>query len=112
MKRKSCLKPVKESRILLLLFFSLLIGGCSGKKIPQEVLVKTYVENLIVQEKYSYNLDSLRTHKKRIFDKYKLTQNDFEEALKSKRDDPEAWEEFFKHSNLVLDSLQRNNKIN
>jgi hypothetical protein len=105
------LKPVNESRVLLLLFVSLLLINCSGKKVPQDVLVKIYVENLIAEEKYSFNHDTLQLRQNKIFIENKITRKDFEETLKAMRDDPDAWDDFFKQSNILLDSLKKTKQI-
>jgi hypothetical protein len=110
-KRKYCLKPANENRILLLILILLLVVNCSKEKVPQEVLVKTYVENLIAEEKYSANLDSLQYHKRLVFEKNKITEYAFKEALKLRKDDQDAWEDFFKQSNKYLDSLKKIHKI-
>jgi Domain of unknown function (DUF4296) len=113
-KRKFYSKRVKENKffpLLLIPAFTLLVC-CGGKKIGTETLVRTYVDNLIAQETYSYNPDSLNTHRKKIFEKYSISQTDFENSLKNYREDQDKWTLFFKRSNDILDSLKRTGKIN
>jgi hypothetical protein len=112
-KRRFYLKPVKGNKKTIFIFLvSVLLFNCGGKKIGPETLVRTYVETLIAQEAYSYNLDSLNTRRKRIFEKNNLSEKDFENALKEYQGDQNKWSLFFKRSNEMLDSLKRNGKIN
>jgi hypothetical protein len=109
-KRKFYLKLVSGSNLLLLLSFLLLVN-CAEKKSPREVIIKTYVENIVAEEAYSFNADSLRIQREKIFKQNGLTQEQFKNELKSYKDVPEAWDLFFKRANLMLDSLKRAGKI-
>lgn len=112
MKRKYYLKQAKRnSPIFILLFGLLTFNGCSKEKIPEETLVKVYVENVIVEETYSLNADSLRIHKKAVFDRYKISENDFREELTRYSDDKTKWESFFKQANVYLNDLKKSNAI-
>ncbi|MEW6701799.1 MAG: DUF4296 domain-containing protein [Bacteroidota bacterium] len=114
MKRKFYLKPARRNRLILLSFtvLFLIFTACGKEKPDEDILVKVYVENLIVEEKYTVNADSILSRKKAVFSKYKITQQDFEEALKNYSDDLKKWESFFKKANAYLDNLKKNNIIN
>lgn len=90
----------------------LFCSGCSKEKIPEETLIKVYVENVIAEETYSANTDSLRTHRQIIYSKYKITEKDFQEMLKSYAEDKTKWESFFKKANNYLNDLKKSNTIN
>jgi len=112
-KRKFYLKPVRRNNIIVI-FLSLIVvySGCSKEKIPEETLIKVYVENVIVEETYATNNDSLRTHRQIIFSKYKITEKDFQNELKRYADDKTKWESFFKKANDYLNDLKKSNAIN
>ena len=113
MKRKFYLKPAKRnSALLILLSFSIFCFACSKEKIPEEVLAKVYVENIIVNDTYSSNADSLRVHKQSVFNKYKITEKEFEAELEKYSDDKTKWADFFKRANDYLNNLKKSNAIN
>ncbi len=95
---------------LLLLFF--IISGCKSSKIDDKTAVKIYVENLIVEEKYSSNTDSLRLQKQMVFKKYNLSRNDFDDFMKSMKDDPEKWKIFFEQADSYLNELKEKGVVN
>ena len=70
------------------------------------------MENIIAEETYSYNRDSLIYHRDKIFKDNNITPEAFHSQLKELKDEPEAWDLFFKQSNEMLDSLRRTGKIN
>lgn len=112
MKRKFYLKPAKRnSSAVILLSFSIFCFACSSEKIPEEVLVKVYVENIIVDETYSANADSLRVHKQSVFSKYKITEKEFETELGKYSDDKVKWADFFKKANDYLNDLKKSSAI-
>jgi hypothetical protein len=107
------LKPVKRNNpVLLILFFALFCFACGKEKISEEVLIKVYVENIIADQTFTNNADSLRIHKKNIFKKYGLTEKEFESELGKYSQDKEAWASFFRKANNYLDELNKSNAIN
>lgn len=64
------------------------------------------MENLVAEGKYDFNSDSLRIHRQKVFEKYKITQDEFTSALKVYQNDPKVWDEFFKRAGVMLDSLK------
>ena len=107
------MKPVKRnSKILLLLFLTLLCFACSKEKVSEEVLVKVYVENVIADKTYAHNSDSLRIHKGAVFKKYELTEKEFEVELGKYSQDKDRWARFFKKANDYLEELKKSNAIN
>ena len=111
MKRKFYLKPARKSSITLLLGL-LLLTCCTRKHTPPNVLVKIYVDNLIAEETYSFNADSLRIHREKIFKENNITPELYRNELDNYKNDPDAWDQFFKKSAEMLDSLKRIGKIN
>ena len=91
---------------------SVIFSCSSQKKYSQELLAKVYVENMIVEGKFDFNADSFRTHKQKVFDRYKISSDQFKSALKEYQNDSKKWESFFKKANLILDSLKTQSVIN
>lgn len=90
----------------LLISASFVFSFCSQHKYSRDFLAKVYVENLVAEGKYDFNPDSLRFHQQKVFEKYKITQDQFKDALKSYQNDPKEWDEFFKRAKVMLDSLK------
>ncbi len=110
MKRKFYLKRASGNNFLLLLAV-LVLTCCAEKKTPREVLVKTYVENIIAEEAYFNNADSLRVHREKIFKDNGISRQLFLDGLKKLQSEPGAWDLFFKEASDMLDSLRRAGKI-
>ena len=81
------------------------------ERIPEETLVKVYVENVIVEETYIANSDSLQAHKQLVFSKYKISEEDFKNELKGYAGDKTKWAVFFKKANDYLNDLKKSNAI-
>ncbi len=106
------MKPVRRNNIsIIFLSLILIYSGCSRENIPEETLIKVYVENVIVEEIYAANADSLKTHKQYVFAKFKITEKDFQNELKRYADDETKWERFFKKANDYLNDLKKSNAI-
>ena len=113
MRREFYLKPVKRnSAILLVLLFALFCFACGREKTSEEVLVKVYVENVIADQTFTKNSDSLRLKKEAVFKKYGITEQEFESELGKYSQDKERWASFFKKANTYLDDLKKSNAIN
>lgn len=107
------MKPVKRnSKILLLISLTLLCYACSKEKVSEEVLVKVYVENVIADQTYVNNTDSLRIYKEAVFKKYELTEKEFEVELEKYSQDKDTWARFFKKANDYLEEIKKSNAIN
>ncbi len=86
--------------------------SCKTHSVDQETAVKIYVENIIVEEKYPSNPDSLRIYRQNVFSKYNLLKNDFDDFMKSMKDDREKWESFFKQADSYLNELKEKGIVN
>lgn len=76
------------------------------------MLIRVYVENVVAEETYSTNADSLQVHRNLIFSKFKITEKDFQNELEKYANDKTKWESFFKKANDYLNDLKKNNVIN
>ena len=99
-------------RDIFIVLISVIIVSCTSSEIEPEIMSKTYVEILIAQEKFPKGSDSLISATQNIFDKYKISKNDYFSTIKAYEADQVKWDEFFKNSREYLDSLKSQNKIN
>ena len=76
------------------------------------MLVKVYVENVIANQTFGNNTDSLQIHKEAVFKKYGLTEKEFETELGKYSQDKDTWARFFKKANAYLEELKKSNVIN
>jgi hypothetical protein len=111
-KRRYYLKPARNVNSFVILIFLLLAAGCGKPHISEDVLVKVYVENLIALETYSFNADSLISHQNKMFNKYNISRNDFEQQMKNYSEDSKEWQDFFKQANKYLAELKGKDIIN
>ncbi len=113
MKKEFYLKLAKRNSLsILVLNFCLIsflsFSGCSDKKgYDDKTLAKIYVENLIAQEKYEEDKDSLMIARNKIFTESGITKDEFENAMKSFGNDRERWAAFFKEANSYLHERQK-----
>jgi len=107
------LKPVKRNNFFLLLLLALPIfcTGCKSQSIDDETAVKIYVENIIAEEKYLSNPDSLKICRQKIYSQYKSDSKKFNEYLKNLKGDKDKWENFFKKTDLYLSELKKKGTI-
>lgn len=114
MKRESYLKRARKNKFItsFIIIFLLLLTTCAKKNIDDEVAVHIYVENIILEEKYSYNVDSLNIYRRKLFEKYQITQKDFENYFRELKANQKSWESFFKKADEYLNDLKKSNAIN
>ena len=86
---------------------SLTVCSCNEKPIDEKTAVKIYVENIIAEEKYSNNPDSLSMCRDKIFSKYDVTRENFENYFHDMNTESDKWKSFFKESDLYLAELQK-----
>lgn len=106
--------PAGKNKILIAFVIgcALIFSYCSQKKYSHDLLVKVYVENMVAEGNYDFNADSMRIHQQKVFDKYKITPDEFKSALKQYQDDPKEWDSFFRRAKIMLDSLKNKSVIN
>ncbi len=76
------------------------------------MLVKIYVESIIINETYGSQADSVKVHKQLVFTTYGIDEKSFKEEMAKISADKESWENFFKKANDYLDDLKKSNTIN
>ena len=110
------MKPVRRSNFQLLLFYlsfcAIIFIGCESKKIDKDKAVKIYVENVIAEEKFASNPDSLSAHQQKILSKYGVTKSEYENYFNSIEAEPLEWQDFFKKADAYIAELQKEGKLN
>ncbi len=93
--------------ILIFLVLSFILIGCdSEEKINKEKVAHLYVDLLIAQETYKYNVDSLKITTDSLYNEYQLTETQYKNTLEKFKYDEETWNEFFKIAEEYLDTLK------
>jgi hypothetical protein len=99
------LKQVKKIS-LLALFFLLSIFSCTDEKeVEVETLTRIYVDLLVVEDFY-LDSDSLEIKRTEVFNKYSVSEAEYDSAFKMFSSDKKKWENFFDLSNTYLDTLK------
>ena len=97
---------MKQVRKISLVFATLMIISCGqNDNVDLENLAKTYTEILVVEDFYS-NSDSLEIKRQEIFDKYSISEVDYDSKFAQFEYDREKWEEFFRLAKEHIDSLK------
>ncbi len=94
-------------RIAGILFFAgAILSGCS--KYPEnrlKKLARVYAD-LEIAEASATSSDSLKTLKIKVFEKYSLTQNEYDSLLAEIPPEQETWNKFFDFAREYIDSLK------
>jgi hypothetical protein len=98
-----------NSQIIFLII--LILSGCSGDNFDEDIAVKIYVENLIVEAKYISQPDSIEYYQKIVFDKYKISKEKFKKYFENLEHDQIRWNSFFKKADQYLIELRSNRAI-
>lgn len=100
------MKPAKRNNIFLVIFILAFFSvSCENNNVTDENISKIYVELEIARVKNFENKDSLAKAKTEIFSKYKISEQEFTQAMKNFEYDEESWKEFFDSSKAYIDTL-------
>lgn len=95
------------SQIFLSLFILIIIfSGCSqDKTINEDKFVKIYTDLVIAQDTIP-NISSFNKAKNKIFERYNISSNDYENTIEYYNNDSERWKVFFAKVTAHIDSLK------
>lgn len=112
MKKEFYLKPVRKNKLAVIAFLSIaiVVWNCGKKGLDENIAAKIYVEKILIEEKYSYNLDSIKFYNANIFKKHQTDSTHFNQFLAELGTDQHKWEMFFKEANNYLAILNSKNK--
>ncbi len=102
---------MKQARKTSLVLFLLLCTiGCNDKKeVEIETLAQVYVDLLVAEDFYK-NTDSLEIKRTEIFEKYTVSEVEYDSTFKIFGYDKEKWEKFFELAVSYLDTLKSEQK--
>lgn len=89
----------------------MILSGCSHDNVNEETAVKIYIENLIVEENYSSQPDSIAYYQGKVFDKYNTSKERFKTYIESLEYDQLRWTSFFRKADQYLIELKSNRAI-
>ncbi|KAF0152819.1 MAG: hypothetical protein FD143_747 [Ignavibacteria bacterium] len=78
----------------------------------EDILVRIYVENLIIEETHRSNLEILKQEKLNLFKRFNSTKEKFETELTKIGLDKYKWESFFNKSRELLEDLRKSGAVN
>ncbi len=92
---------------LILSIWFLIITGCSEDKIiEQDKLVLVYSDLLIAQDTVSLDEKGVDSLRQSVFQKYNITEKEYETTIEYYNEDLERWEEFFDKVTAHIGSLK------
>jgi hypothetical protein len=99
----------KNIPVFFLLFFPVIISCSDGRSIEEETLVKIYAEIVIADSKLPAVTNILEEREK-IFQKYGVTEAEYENSLQYYSEDAERWESFFDKAIQYVEALQEKSR--
>ncbi|NOX65897.1 MAG: hypothetical protein GXO85_08875 [Chlorobi bacterium] len=99
---------------IFLIVSSFFFSGCSSEdEVDKDKIAHLYVDILVTQETYKYNIDSLKIAVDSLYKDYHLTEQQYKSSLEKFKYDEQTWSDFFKLAEVYLDTLkaQENRRI-
>lgn len=110
MKREFFLKPRNVSRIILLIF--LFVTSCGLKnEISKQDAAEIYVHLQIIKEQYRDSTELIKSHSKKLFEKYKITKHDYQDFIAGFKESEKEWNEFFDLAEKYLNELKKKKSL-
>ncbi|MFO7445984.1 MAG: DUF4296 domain-containing protein [Ignavibacteriaceae bacterium] len=91
-----------------LIFFS----ACNTNKISNDTLVKIYADIVIAQDTTSGASSNPAVINNLIFQKYNVSEKDYETSIRSMESNPESWDIFFDKVVKHVENLRKKEKNN
>lgn len=96
-----------------LLFIIVLLSGCKSQSdIRFETAAKVYVENMLIEDKYSDRPDTVIILRDKLYEKYKMSKDEYKKVFDGLSIDKDKWNVFFTLSEKYLDSLKSKQSLN
>lgn len=100
-------------RLSILILAIIFFAGCSVKPSKKvETAAKIYIENILVDEKYSAKKDTVEILRNEIFKKYNFSKEEYKKLFDDLSSDKESWDSFFKLAGSYLDTLKARKQLN
>jgi hypothetical protein len=98
---------------IILFIVIIILTGCRSKNDEKlQTVAMIYVENVMLEDKYSDRPDTLITLRNKIFEKYRLSKDEYKKIFDGLSAEKEKWDEFFTLSEKYLDTLKNRNSLN
>ncbi len=102
---------VKYNFLFLFFICSVFISSCSNDDIiDKEKFVNIYSDLVIAQDTSNADVKTINKIKSQIFEKYKVTSDQYKLTVDFYNRNPEKWEEFFKLVIANMEKLNENSK--
>jgi len=106
MKREFSLKLPNANSLALLILF--LLTGCGLKNgLTKQDAAEIYVHLKIIEEQYRDSDKLIKSHSKKLFEKYKTTKHDYQNFIADFEDNEKEWNEFFELAEKYLIKLKK-----
>ena len=103
---------MKNIRILIfqILFTSLILNCSENKILPEEDLVKIYVDILIAQDSTNNESITIDSLKAIVLKKYEVPESVYVRSIDYYNSSPARWEEFFNNATKYVEKLKSNSE--
>jgi hypothetical protein len=88
---KNKLIIVISAALLLIILFVIFVGLKTSSKLSEDKFVEVYVQTSIVSEIYDTDPAKLEQERKKILEKYNVTQEEIDLFIKKYNKNPEKW---------------------
>jgi hypothetical protein len=96
-----------------LIFIIVLLSGCKSQSdIKLETAAKVYVENMLIEDKYTDRPDTALILCDKVYAKYKMSKDEYKKVFDGLSIDKDKWDVFFTLSEKYLDSLKSKKSLN
>jgi hypothetical protein len=95
------------NNILIIIFILTSFTFCTKEEgLPKKKLAHMYVDILIADQTYQFNLDSLNIAVQNVYEKHGISKSIYDDEVSRLSADEETWNEFFDMAQTYLDSLK------
>ena len=85
----------------------LFLTFCSEQThVPEEKLILVYTDLMFAQDTASVNSKNVDSLKTEVFNRYEITEEDYQKTLEFYNESPERWEKFFEKVIEYIESLK------
>lgn len=95
-------------KILIISVFLIFIYACSdNKRIKEDTFTDFYTDLVIAQDTTQGGYDELKSIREELFNKYKITSEQYEETIDYYNSDPRRWKNFFDKVLAKIEKMQK-----
>jgi hypothetical protein len=85
-----------------------LLTGCAIKNgLTKQDAAEIYVHLQIIEEQYRESDELIKSHSKKLFEKYKTTKDDYQKFIADFKENEKEWNEFFELAEKYLSKLKK-----